>query len=87
MKVQAIPFVVPSLQQSFPNVVTLMTWSIVVLEDEIGLVLFMQRHNDWINAVIQVVWARHCSIHKVYLWPMRDNDTCLVVWSGILAGC
>ena len=45
----------PSLQQPFPNDATLMSWSIVIHEDEIRPVLFMQGHNDWINDVIQVV--------------------------------
>ena len=45
-KVQATPFEVLSLQQPFPNDATSMSWSIVVHEDEIRPVLFMQGHSD-----------------------------------------
>ncbi|MEQ2206759.1 hypothetical protein XENOCAPTIV_002493 [Xenoophorus captivus] len=53
----------PSLHHPFPNDATLMSWSIVVHEDEIRPVLLMQAHNDWITDVIQVVWACHCTTH------------------------
>ena len=56
---------VPQPQQPFPDDTTLMSWGIVVDEDEIGCVLLMQRHHGWINDVIQVVSACHSTIHKV----------------------
>ncbi len=62
-KVQATQFEVP--QPLFPDDATSVSWGIVVHEDEIRPVLLMQRHNDWINDVIQVVLACHSTIHKV----------------------
>jgi len=53
-----------------------MSWSIVVHEDEIRPVLFMQGHNDWINDVIQVVWTCYCTIHKVLGSSVMTRHTC-----------
>ncbi len=67
-KVQATPFEVPQP----PTAVSLMmrpqgagALSSVVHEDKTRPVLLTQRHNNWINDVIQVVLACHSTIHKV----------------------
>ncbi|XP_058618392.1 uncharacterized protein LOC131531574 [Onychostoma macrolepis] len=48
-----------SLLPLFPDDATSMSWGIVIHKDEIGPVLLMQKHNDWINGVIQIVLACH----------------------------
>lgn len=64
-KVQATPFEVSSLHQSFHDDATSMRGGSVIHEDEIRPVLLMKRHNDWSNNVIQVELACYSGIHKV----------------------
>ena len=59
-----------------PQSIAAMSWSIVVHEDEIRPVLFIQEHNDRINDVIQVVCGCHFTIHKVLGSSVLTRHTC-----------
>lgn len=57
-----------SMEFSFEEVflqAILMSWRILIHEDETGPVLFLQKHNDWTIDAIQVIWAYHCIIQNV----------------------